>query len=69
MESTLAIARREFRTFFSSPIAYIVLGGFLLLAGWLYFSTLFLAGQASLRGFFGVGITSSNDHGCFSVTL
>lgn len=54
MESTLAIARREFRTFFASPIAYIVLGGFLLLAGWLYFSTLFLAGQASLRGFFGV---------------
>ena len=54
MESTLAIARREFRTFFASPIAYIVLGGFLLLAGWLYFSTLFLAGQASLRGFFAV---------------
>lgn len=54
MESTFAIARREFRTFFISPIAYIVLGGFLLLAGWLYFSTLFLAGQASLRGFFGI---------------
>lgn len=54
METTLAVARREFRTFFASPIAYIVLGGFLLLAGWLYFSTLFLAGQANLRGFFGV---------------
>ncbi|MFO0593897.1 MAG: ABC transporter permease subunit [Myxococcaceae bacterium] len=52
MESSLAIARREFRTFFASPIAYIVLGGFLLLAGWLYFSTLFLVGQASLRSFF-----------------
>lgn len=54
MERTLAIAKREFRTFFASPIAYIVLGGFLLLAGWLFFSTLFLAGQASLRGFFGL---------------
>ena len=54
MEPTLAVAKREFRTFFASPIAYVVLGGFLLLAGWLYFSTLFLAGQASLRGFFGV---------------
>jgi ABC-2 type transport system permease protein len=54
MESTLAIAKREFRTFFGSPIAYIVLGAFLLLSGWLYFSTLFLAGQASLRGFFGL---------------
>ncbi len=33
MNSALAIARREFRTFFDSPIAYIVLGGFLLLVG------------------------------------
>ncbi len=54
MESALAIAKREFRTFFGSPIAYIVLGGFLLLAGWLYFSPLFLIGQASLRNFFGL---------------
>jgi ABC-2 type transport system permease protein len=54
MEPTLAIARREFRTFFASPIAYVVLGGFLLVSGWLYFSTLFLAGQASLRQFFGI---------------
>lgn len=52
MEGTLAVAKREFRTFFASPIAPIVLGGFLLLAGWLFFSPLFLAGQASLRGFF-----------------
>ena len=49
MNSTLAVARRELKTFFVSPIAYIVLGGFLLLAGWLYFSTLFLAGQASTQ--------------------
>ncbi len=54
MSSVMAVARRELKTFFSSPIAYIVLGAFLLLAGWLYFSTLFLAGQASLRGFFSV---------------
>jgi ABC-2 type transport system permease protein len=54
MNGVIAIARRELKTFFNSPIAYIVLGGFLLLAGWLFFSTLFLAGQASLRGFFGL---------------
>jgi ABC-2 type transport system permease protein len=54
MNGALALARREFKTFFISPIAYIVLDGFLLLSGWLYFSTLFLAGQASLRNFFGV---------------
>lgn len=50
----LAVARREFRAFFNSPIAYIVLGGFLLVAGWLYFATVFLVGQASLRNFFGI---------------
>jgi ABC-2 type transport system permease protein len=52
--TALAVAKREFRSFFNSPIAYIVLGGFLLVAGWLYFATLFLAGQASLRGFFSI---------------
>jgi ABC-2 type transport system permease protein len=52
MNSAFAIARREFKTFFASPIAYIVLGGFLLLAGYLFFSPLFVIGQASLRGFF-----------------
>ncbi|MEW5851385.1 MAG: ABC transporter permease [Myxococcota bacterium] len=54
MHTALAIARRELKTYFNSPIAYIVIGVFLLVAGWLYFSTLFLAGRASLRGFFGI---------------
>jgi ABC-2 type transport system permease protein len=52
MPTAIAVARREFRTFFNSPVAYIVLCGFLLLAGWLFFSTLFLGGQATLRSFF-----------------
>ena len=50
MNPAMALAKREFRTFFNSPIAYIVIGCFLLVSGWLYFSTLFLQGQASLRG-------------------
>jgi ABC-2 type transport system permease protein len=50
----MAVAKREFRTFFNSPIAYIVLGGFLLVGGWLYFAPLFLGGQASLRNFFAI---------------
>src|SRR5262250_1715152 len=53
MTTALAVARREFKTFFQSPIAYIVIGVFLLVTGWLYFSTLFLGGTASLRSFFG----------------
>jgi gliding-associated putative ABC transporter substrate-binding component GldG len=52
MNSALAVARRELKTFFASPIAYIVLGGFLILTGWFFFSPLFLSGEASLRGFF-----------------
>ena len=43
MNSVIAVARRELRTFFASPIAYIVLGGFLLLSGWFYFGPLFVA--------------------------
>ena len=54
MRTALAICKRELKTYFNSPIAYIVIGVFLLVAGWLYFSTLFLMGRASLRGFFGV---------------
>jgi len=54
MSIALAVARREFKTFFQSPIAYIVIGVFLLVAGWLYFSTLFLGGTASLRSFFSI---------------
>ena len=54
MNPAMALAKREFRTFFNSPIAYIVIGCFLLVSGWLYFSTLFLQGQASLRGFFSI---------------
>jgi ABC-2 type transport system permease protein len=54
MGTTLAVARREFRSFFNSPVAYIVIGVFLVVAGWLYFSTVFVAGQASLRAFFSI---------------
>ena len=54
MGTTAAIARRELSSFFNSPIAYIVLSGFLLVAGWLYFGTVFLGGQASLRAFFSI---------------
>ncbi len=54
MNPSLELDKRDFRSFFNSPIAYIVISFFLLVAVWLYFSTLFLAGQASLRGFFSI---------------
>lgn len=52
--TAIAVAKREFRTFFDSPIAYIVLGGFLLTSGLVYFLPFFVVGQASMRNFFGI---------------
>jgi ABC-2 type transport system permease protein len=54
MKNTLSIARRDFQAYFNSPAAYVVLGVFLLVLGYLFFSTLFLSGFASMRSFFGV---------------
>jgi ABC-2 type transport system permease protein len=52
MRNTLVIARRELRSLFDSPVAYIVVVAFLLVAGWMFFSALFLIGRADLRSFF-----------------
>lgn len=38
MRNVFAIAGREFRSIFTSPIAYVVLTGFLLLGGWFFFN-------------------------------
>lgn len=38
MRNVLTIAGREFRSIFTSPVAYVVLTGFLLLGGWFFFN-------------------------------
>ena len=43
---------KEFKDYFVSPIAYIVIAIFLLVTGWFFFTTFFLYDQASLRNFF-----------------
>ena len=48
------IMKRELASYFSSPVAYIVCGLFLIFSGILFFSTFFIAGKAELRGFFGM---------------
>src|SRR5205085_703094 len=40
MRNTLAIAHKELRAYFASPIGYIVLGFFALLYGWFYVTML-----------------------------
>jgi ABC-2 type transport system permease protein len=46
------IFRRELKALFLTPIAYIVIALFLVVVGWFFFSTFFLAGRADLRDFF-----------------
>ena len=48
----MTIFKREFKVYFISPIAYIVIAIFLVLTGWFFFSTFFLYNQAQLRDFF-----------------
>ena len=49
-----AIAKREWRAYFNSPVAYVFIVIFLALAGFFTFSVggFYEAGQADLRGFF-----------------
>jgi ABC-2 type transport system permease protein len=52
MRQVTHIFKKEFGSYFVSPIAYIVISIFLLVTGWFFFSTFFLYSQASLRNFF-----------------
>ena len=52
MRQAALILNKEFKDYFISPIAYIVIAIFLLVTGWLFFSTFFVYDQADLRRFF-----------------
>ncbi len=49
MGNILAIANKELRSYFASPIAYIVLGFFAFLFGWFYVTILSYFVQASMQ--------------------
>jgi ABC-2 type transport system permease protein len=53
MAPALVISRREIRTYFNSPVAYIVVTVFTIITGYLFFSQLFVEKQAELRQMFG----------------
>jgi ABC-2 type transport system permease protein len=53
IKNVSTVFKREFLSFFNSPIAYIVITVFLLFSGWLFFQQFFLVGQATMRPFFG----------------
>ena len=52
MTQIRTIAIKEFKDYFISPIAYIVIALFLIVTGWFFFSTFFIYGRADLRDFF-----------------
>lgn len=54
LQIVLTIAKKELRSFFDNPTAYIVLTVFLLLWEFLFFRNVFLVGEASLRIFFDI---------------
>jgi len=52
MGATISIFRRELGAFFNTPIGYVVMAAFLLLTSSFYIATLFISGQAEMRGYF-----------------
>ena len=52
MKNTLTIARREFRSYFNGPAAYIVGSLFLLVIAIMFWNTFFLEQRASVRRLF-----------------
>lgn len=67
MKNIFVIAGKEIRSLFVSPIAYVVLTGFLLLGGWFFFNLLFrfsylLTLYTSLQNFEGLQGLNLNEH-------
>jgi ABC-2 type transport system permease protein len=54
MNNALTIFNREMRSYFNSPVAYIVITLFLLVSGYFFSSTLFVNNSADLRSLFGI---------------
>lgn len=52
LSTVFRISGREIKSYFVSPVAYIVIVVFLIVTGWFFFSTFFLLGRADLRDFF-----------------
>jgi ABC-2 type transport system permease protein len=52
MENILIIAKKEFKSYFISPIAYVFITVFLVISNFLFFQGFFLNNQADMRGYF-----------------
>ena len=54
MGNILAIFKRELKSYFNSPIAYVIISIFLLIVGWFFTISLFLVNEAGIRNVLGV---------------
>jgi ABC-2 type transport system permease protein len=54
MKHTVAVIKKELRTYFNSPIAYIFIVVFLALSSWLFLRSFFISGQADMRDYFSI---------------
>jgi len=54
MGNIFAIFKREMKSYFNSPVAYIIVTIFLLIAGWFFAAGLFLVNEASIRNIMGI---------------
>jgi ABC-2 type transport system permease protein len=52
MQNIAAIFKKEFKTFFLSPIAYVFITVYLITTTFLFFQGFFLINQADMRGYF-----------------
>lgn len=52
MNNILTIFKKELKSYFYSPVAYIVIVVFLIITGWFFTSGLFVAGVISMRSVF-----------------
>ncbi|MDB4965051.1 MAG: transporter, permease protein [Myxococcales bacterium] len=52
MRNTMAIAKREFKSYVNSPIPYILVTAYIATAGYMFFQQLFIVRQADMRHFF-----------------
>jgi len=52
MRNITAVFQKELRSYFNSPIAYIVIVLFVGFSGWLFFRSFFMSNQASMRLYF-----------------
>jgi ABC-2 type transport system permease protein len=53
MRNIYAVFKKELKTYFTTPIAYIIITVFLLINNWLFFRGFFIMNQATMRSFFG----------------